>query len=65
MKTQHHSLSFGKSIGLALHSIQEFFNEKTEGLNLFQKIALTLYTLTTLFFLFAALYIAISKGFDM
>jgi len=44
-------------------SIQKFLQEKSEGLNLFEKIMLTLYGLMTLFFLFSTLYLVFTKGF--
>lgn len=66
MAAKDHSLSSEKStiqqIGV-LSVIQEYFREKAEGLNLFEKVLLTLYSLMTLFFLFSALYLVLTKGF--
>ncbi len=44
-------------------AIQKFLQEKSEGLNLFEKIMLTLYALMTLFFLFSTLFFVFTKGF--
>ncbi|MFC2128097.1 hypothetical protein ACFLRU_06965 [Bacteroidota bacterium] len=46
-----------------LLSIQDFLVEKTDGLNLFQKVMLSLYVLMTLFFFLSAIYFVITKGF--
>ncbi len=46
-----------------LSMIQEYFHEKAAGLNLFEKVMLTLYSLMTLFFLFSAVFFVLTKGF--
>ncbi len=43
--------------------LQEVFNEKTKDFTIFQKIMLTSYTLMTAFFLFAAIFFVLTKGF--
>lgn len=66
MKAENHSLNSGKSVisGVGiLHLIQDYLNDRAEGLNLFEKIILTLYSMMTMFFLFAAVYLVMTKGF--
>lgn len=66
MKIENHSLNSGKPVisGVGvLHAIQEYLNEKAEGLNLFEKIMLSLYSMMTMFFLFSAVYLVLTKGF--
>lgn len=46
-----------------LSMIQEYLQEKAEGLNLFEKVMLTLYSMMTLFFLFSAVFFVLTKGF--
>jgi hypothetical protein len=66
MEVKNHSLESQKSVvsptGI-LMSIQEYFHKKAEGLNLFEKVMLTLYSLMTLFFLLSATYLVLTKGF--
>lgn len=66
MEAKNHSLEPKKSVvshaGI-LTTIQEFFHEKAEGLNLFEKVMLILYSLMTMFFLFSAIYLVLTKGF--
>mgnify|MGYP001158489427 CR=1 FL=1 len=66
MELNDHSLQSGKSVvpqtGILI-SIQEYFQEKAEGLNLFEKVMLTLYSLMTVFFLLSAIFLVITKGF--
>ncbi|WP_152286876.1 hypothetical protein [Flavicella marina] len=66
MGTENHSINSDKHVvshsGI-LTSIQEYFQDKAEGLNLFEKVMLILYSSMTLFFLFAALYLVLTKGF--
>jgi hypothetical protein len=66
MGIQNHSLDSEKSVvsrsGFVV-AIQEYLNDKTEGLNLFEKLMLFLYSLMTLFFLFSAVYLVLTKGF--
>lgn len=66
MKAENHSLNSGKSTisssGI-LSAIQEYLHERAEGLNLFEKVMLTLYSMMTMFFLGAALYLVFTKGF--
>ena len=66
MKVENHSLNSEKSvissIGV-LHAVQEYLNEKAEGLNLFEKVMLTLYSVMTMFFLFSAVFLVLTKGF--
>lgn len=66
MEADNRSLSSEKSVvaGTGIFNvIQEYVNEKAEGLNLFEKVMLTLYSLMTLFFLFSAVYLVVTKGF--
>ena len=66
MKIENHSLNSEKSVisgsGI-VNSIQEYLHERAEGLNLFEKVMLTLYSLMTMFFLFSAVYLVLTKGF--
>lgn len=66
MKAENHSLNSEKSsissTGI-LSAIQEYLHERAEGLNLFEKVMLTLYSGMTLFFLFAAVFLVLTKGF--
>lgn len=66
MAVKDHSLSTEES--KVSHSgvfatIQEYFHEKAEGLNIFEKVMLSLYSLMTIFFFFSALYLVFTKGF--
>ncbi|MEI6866342.1 hypothetical protein [Flavicella sp.] len=66
MKVENHSLNSGKSVISSvgvLHAIHEYLNEKAEGLSMFEKIMLTLYSMMTMFFLFSAVYLVLTKGF--
>lgn len=64
MKAENHSLNSGKSLGSGIvNSIQEYLHEKGEGLNLFEKVMLTLYSMMTMFFLFSVVYLVLTKGF--
>jgi hypothetical protein len=66
MKAENHSLNSEKSVvsgaGILL-TIQSYLNDKAKGLNLFEKIILTLYSIMTMFFLFSAVYLVLTKGF--
>lgn len=66
MGIKNHSLGSEKSMVSypgVLMSFQKYFHEKTEGLNLFEIVMLTLYSLMTVFFLLTAIYFVLTKGF--
>ncbi len=66
MEAKNYSLESKKSVvhrANVFSTIQKYIHEKTDGLNLFEKIMLTLYSLMTLFFLLSALYFVFTKGF--
>lgn len=66
MEIKNHSLESEKSMisySGVLMSFQKYFHEKTEGLNLFEIVMLTLYSLMTVFFLLTAIYFVLTKGF--
>lgn len=66
MKMENYSLKTQEEVRHTsgfLSMIQEYLQEKAEGLNLFEKVMLTLYSMMTLFFLFSAVFFVLTKGF--
>ncbi|WP_139957597.1 hypothetical protein [Flavicella sediminum] len=66
MDIKNYSIESGKTVtqnGGFLSSVQSFIAEKGEGLNLFQKVMLSLYVLMTFFFFLSAIYFVLTKGF--
>ena len=61
MEVKDYSVS--SSLASVSNSIQEFFNEKMEGLNRVQRIMLGLYTLMTILFFASALFFVFTQGF--
>ena len=61
MEVKDYSVS--SSLANVSNSIQEFFNEKMEGLNIVQRIMLGLYVLMTFLFFASALFFVFTKGF--
>lgn len=60
METKNYSLSTGKSS--VLTTIQNYLIEKSQGLNLFEKVMLTLYAFMTVFFFAATFYFVFTRG---
>lgn len=66
MKMENYSLKSQEEVTRSsgwMSMIQEYLHEKAEGLNIFEKVMLTLYSLMTLFFLFSAVFFVLTKGF--
>ena len=66
MKAENHSLNAGKtliSLPGIVNTIQEFFKERTQGLNFFEKLLMTIYSFITMMFLLSALYLVFTEGF--
>ena len=61
METKNYSLTSDKST--IVSGIQNYLIEKSQGLNLFEKVMLSLYTIMTIFFFIATLYFVFTRGF--
>lgn len=61
METKNYSLTSSKTS--VFSGIQNYLIEKSQGLNLFEKVMLSVYTIMTIFFFVATLYFVFTRGF--
>lgn len=61
METKNYSLSSGKTS--VLSDVQNYLIEKSQGLNLFEKVMLSLYAIMTVFFFVVTFYFVFTRGF--
>lgn len=65
MKTENQFVDSGKLFVFGSevsNMFQEYLHEKVDGLSLFEKVMLTLYSSMTVFFFGAAVYFVLTKG---